>query len=166
VITLTLGLGSGVWLPEHGVHLNSMLGELELATPDATPGKRVASNMVPMVVIDPNGGLALAAGSAGASRIRTALLQTLIGVLLDGRDTTDAIAAPRLHPVRGELPGAPPVAQVEPGYPADEIDALVADGFVVNQWDHLSHYFGGVSAVGRTDAAGDPRRGGIGRLVR
>ena len=56
------------------------------------------------------------------------------------------------------------MVHVEPDYPADELDgAGRRPGFVVNQWDHLSHYFGGVSAVGRADAAGDPRRGGVGR---
>ena len=163
VITLSLGIGSGVWVPGHGFNLNSMLGEVELITADLGPGQRMASNMVPLVVVDPSGELALAAGSAGASRIRTALIGTLIGVLVDGRSTTDAIAAPRVHPVG--LPHSPPVAHVEPGYPEDELDALASAGFVINQWDHQNHYFGGVSAVGRIDAAGDPRRGGIGRLL-
>ena len=44
--------------------------------------------------------LRLAAGSAGASRIRTALLGTLLGVLVDGLDTCRRpIAAPRFHAV-------------------------------------------------------------------
>ena len=74
VITLTLGIGSGVWIPGHGVHLNSMLGEGELMTPDLAPGRRMSSNMCPLVVVDNKGDLVLAAGSAGASRIRTALI--------------------------------------------------------------------------------------------
>ena len=163
VITLSLGIGSGVWVPDHGFNLNSMLGEVELLTAELGPGQRMASNMVPLVVVDPGGALALAAGSAGASRIRTALIGTLIAVLVDGRTVTDAISAPRLHPVG--LAGSPPVAHVEPDYPQDELDALAADGFVINQWDHQSHYFGGVSAVGRIDAAGDPRRAGVGLLA-
>jgi gamma-glutamyltranspeptidase/glutathione hydrolase len=161
VITLTLGIGSGVWVPGHGFNLNSMLGELELITATLGPGQRIASNMVPLVVVDPHGKLALAVGAAGASRIRSALIGTLVGILVDGRATADAIAAPRLHPVR--IPGAPPVAHVEPDYP--HLDALADAGFVVNPWHHQSHYFGGVSAVSPTDAAGDPRRGGLGRLL-
>ena len=165
VITLTLGIGSGVWVPGHGFNLNSMLGEAELITPGLGPGQRMASNMVPLVVVDPHGQLTLAAGSAGASRIRTALIGTLIGVLVDGRSTIDAIAAPRMHPVSGELPDAPAVAHAEPGFPDEELNALAAAGFVINEWDHQSYYFGGVSAVGRAGAAGDPRRGGVGRLL-
>jgi gamma-glutamyltranspeptidase/glutathione hydrolase len=162
VITLTLGIGSGVWVPGCGFNLNSMLGEGELLTGDMGPGQRMASNMCPMVVVDAKGRLVLAAGSAGASRIRSALIATLIGVLVDRRSTADAIAAPRLHPVAGELADAPPVAHAEPEYPEEELTALAGAGFVVNQWDHLSHYFGGVSAVGAAGAAGDPRRGGVG----
>jgi len=164
VITLTLGIGSGVWVPGHGFNLNSMLGEGELSSPDLGPGQRMPSNMCPLVVVDSRGGLALAAGSAGASRIRTALIGTLIGVLIDGQSTTDAIAAPRFHPVAGDMPDAQAIVQAEPGYPEEELTALAGAGFVINQWDHTSHYFGGVSAVGRAGAAGDPRRGGVGML--
>ena len=103
VITLTLGIGSGVWAPGRGFVLNSMLGEGELMMPDPAPGSRVASNMCPLVVIDARGRLTLAAGSAGASRIRTALVGTLLGVLVDGRTRTEAIAAPRFHPVAGDM---------------------------------------------------------------
>jgi gamma-glutamyltranspeptidase/glutathione hydrolase len=165
VITLTLGIGSGVWAPGHGFVLNSMLGEGELMVPDLAPSARVSSNMCPLVVVDSRGRLTLAAGSAGASRIRTALVGTLVGVLVDGRSCTDAIAAPRFHPVTGDLPDAPAVVHAEPDYPAEELDGLTEAGFIINQWDHQSHYFGGVSAVGIGDAAGDPRRGGVGRTL-
>jgi gamma-glutamyltranspeptidase/glutathione hydrolase len=163
VITVTLGIGSGVWLPGLGVHLNSMLGEGELITPDAAPGKRVASMMCPMVVVNDRGELVLAIGSAGASRIRTALVHTLVNVLIDGDDLPTAIARPRFHAVADE-PG-PPVIHMEPGYPAAEAEALAQAGYLVNEWDHISHYFGGVSAVGHAGAAGDLRRGGVGLLA-
>ena len=106
----------------------------------------------------------LAAGSAGGSRIRSALVHTLVNVLLDGDDPATAIDRPRFHPV-DDGTGGPPVIHVEPGYPQDQLAALAAAGFVVNQWDRPSPYFGGVSAVGRSQAAGDPRRGGVGLLL-
>jgi gamma-glutamyltranspeptidase/glutathione hydrolase len=53
----------------------------------------------------------------------------------------------------------------ELGYPEDELIALEAAGYPVTRWDHLSHYFGGASAVGHAGAAGDPRRGGVGLLL-
>jgi gamma-glutamyltranspeptidase / glutathione hydrolase len=158
VITTTLGLGSGVWLPGLGVHLNSMLGEGELITKDLAPGRRMSSNMCPLVVIDPDGRLAVAAGSAGASRIRTALVDTLLGVLVDGLDMTAAIGRPRFHVVDDTV-------QVEPGYPRDELGALAAAGWRIRQWPDLNHYFGGVTAVGQAGAAGDPRRAGVGLVL-
>jgi gamma-glutamyltranspeptidase/glutathione hydrolase len=158
VITLTLGIGSGVWLPDLGVHLNSMLGEDELHTGPVSPGQRMASMMVPLVVTDADGALVLAAGSAGASRIRTALLHTLVNALVDGLPMREAIALPRVHVVDD-------VAHVEPGYPEDGVSALAGDGYRINRFDHLSHFFGAASAVGRAGAAGDPRRGGTGLLL-
>jgi len=167
VVTTTLGLGAGVWLPGLGVHLNSMLGEGELLTDDMEPGQRMSSMMCPLVVTGPaadgapaaaaghNGGLALAAGAAGASRIRTALVHTLVGVLIDGLPPAEAIERPRFHVYDG-------VVHLEPGLPDDELDALVKAGYPIHRWDGLNHYFGGSSAVGRTGAGGDPRRGGVG----
>jgi gamma-glutamyltranspeptidase/glutathione hydrolase len=164
VITMTLGLGSGVWLPGLGVHLNSMLGEGELITSEMAPGSRMSSMMCPLVVVDDDGELLVAAGSAGASRIRTALAHTLVNVLVKGQDMPAAINAPRFHVV-DDPDGGPPVAHMEPGYPADEAGALAAAGYRPQQWEHLDHYFGGASAVGHAGAAGDPRRGGVGRLA-
>jgi len=109
-------------------------------------------------VVDDDGDLVVAAGSAGASRIRTALVDTLLGVLVDGLDMPAAIARPRFHVVDHAV-------HVEPGYPEDELVALAEAGYTINRWDHVSHYFGGVSAVGLAGAAGDPRRGGVGLMA-
>lgn len=158
VITTTLGLGSAVWLPGLGINLNSMLGEGELVTDDLMPGARMPSNMCPLVVIDPDGRLAVAAGSAGASRIRTALIDTLLGVLVDGLDLESAIARPRFHVVGDTV-------HAEGGYPRDELALLARAGWKIEQWSDLNHYFGGVTAVGPAGAAGDPRRGGVGLLL-
>jgi gamma-glutamyltranspeptidase/glutathione hydrolase len=158
VITTTLGLGAAVWLPGLGVNMNSMLGEGELITQDLAPGKRMSSNMCPLVVIDSSGRLVVAAGSAGASRIRTALVDTLLGLLIDGMDMPTAIARPRFHVVDDTV-------HAEPGVPEADLAELAAAGFKINQWPELSHYFGGVTGVGAGGAAGDPRRGGAGLLL-
>jgi gamma-glutamyltranspeptidase/glutathione hydrolase len=155
VITTTLGIGAGIWLPGLGINLNSMLGEGELITPDLAPGRRMSSMMCPLVVVDGHGELVVAAGSAGASRIRTALVHTLVRLLADRLDMRAAINYPRFHVVGDTV-------HAEYGYPMDELDALTRSGYAVNQWPDLNHYFGGVSAVGRAGAAGDPRRGGVG----
>jgi gamma-glutamyltranspeptidase/glutathione hydrolase len=110
------------------------------------------------VVIDPGGRLVVAAGSAGASRIRTALVDTLLGLLIDGLDMASAIARPRFHVVDDTV-------HAEPGVPAAELEAMAAAGFTINQWPDMNHYFGGVTGVGAGGAAGDPRRGGAGLLL-
>ncbi|MDT5041073.1 MAG: gamma-glutamyltranspeptidase / glutathione hydrolase [Actinoplanes sp.] len=158
VITTTLGLGAAVWLPGLGVNMNSMLGEGELLTDDLAPGRRMSSNMCPLVVIDPAGRLAAALGSAGASRIRTALVDTLFGLLIDGLDMPAAIGRPRFHVVDDTI-------HAEPGVPGEALDALAAAGWRITQWPELDHYFGGVTGVGFGGAAGDPRRGGTGLLL-
>ncbi|GAA0461804.1 gamma-glutamyltransferase [Actinoplanes capillaceus] len=158
VITTTLGLGAGVWLPGLGINLNSMLGEGELLTDDLVPGRRMSSYMCPLVVIAPDGGLAVAAGSAGASRIRTALVDTLLGVLVDGLSVPEAIARPRFHVVEDTV-------HAEAGCPPAELAVLADAGWQIVEWPEINHYFGGVTAVGRAGAAGDPRRGGVGLLL-
>ena len=59
VLTTSLGLGSGDWLPGLDLHLNSMLGEVDLVLGALEPGARMASMMAPTLVFDGDG-LALA----------------------------------------------------------------------------------------------------------
>lgn len=152
VLTTSLGLGSGDWLPGLDLHLNSMLGEADLVVGDLVPGERMASMMAPTFAFDGDG-LVLAAGAAGGTRLRSALVQVLAGVLDEGLSARNAVERPRLHPV-GEL------VHLEPGFPDHVPAALEAAGFAVRVWPSRHHYFGGVSAVTRADAAGDPRRSG------
>lgn len=104
---------------------------------------------------EPAGDILLAVGAAGASRIRTALVHTMLGVLVDHQDPETAIGQGRFHVVER-------TAHAEPGIPEDQLTALVDAGYQVHRWPTLDHYFGGASAVGPTGAGGDPRRGGIG----
>jgi gamma-glutamyltranspeptidase/glutathione hydrolase len=151
-VTTTMGLGSGVWIPGTGVHLNSMLGEGELVTGRREPGDRVASMMSPLVLADAEG-LVGAAGAAGASRIRSALVQSVTRVLVEGWSPADAVAGPRFHPVGNTL-------HVEPGFPLSTVDRLGQAGWEVREWPALDHYFGGASVVTRVGAGADPRRDG------
>src|SRR2546429_6079769 len=52
VLTTSLGLGSGDFLPGLDLHLNSMLGEADLLTGDLGPGERMASMMAPSLALD------------------------------------------------------------------------------------------------------------------
>jgi gamma-glutamyltranspeptidase/glutathione hydrolase len=150
-VTTSLGLSSGVWLPEYGIHLNSMLGEGELLRGQLSPGERMGSMMSPLVVRDDRG-LMLVGGAAGGSRIRSALVQVLLGVVRRGLPVHQAVAAPRLNPVPGRV-------HVEPGFD-DALLAALAEGDEVVRWPAPDSYFGGVSAVGRSGPGADPRRGG------
>jgi gamma-glutamyltranspeptidase/glutathione hydrolase len=155
VLTTSLGLGSGDWLPGLDVHLNSMLGEADLLVGELEPGKRMASMMSPTIGTDPHG-LALAVGAAGGTRLRSALVQVISGVFDQGLTPAEAVDRPRLHPVAD-------LVHLEPGFSDDVPAALEDAGFTVRTWPARHHYFGGVSIVSREGAAGDPRRSGAAR---
>ena len=152
VLTSSLGLGSGDWLPGLDVHLNSMLGETDLVREPLRSGARMASMMAPTLVFAGDG-LELAIGSAGGTRLRTALVGVLAAVLHGGDSPQDAIDRPRFHP-------AGHVLNAEPGVDEAWLTRLEARGRDVRRWPERHHYFGGVSAIGRSGAGADPRRSG------
>jgi gamma-glutamyltranspeptidase/glutathione hydrolase len=151
VLTTSLGLGSGDFVPGLDLHLNSMLGEADLIREPLEPGARMGSMMAPSLAFDRDG-LAFAAGAAGGTRLSTALVQVAASVLDEGLEPEDAVSRPRLHPAAG-------VVNVEPGT-AGVAEELESAGFEVRRWPSRHHYFGGVSLVARAGAAGDPRRSG------
>ena len=108
--------------------------------------------MAPSLAFD-DAGLTLAIGAAGATRLRTALATVLSGILDESLDPEDAVARPRVHPTST-------LVDAEPGVDETALEELEARGRTVRRWSRLHHYFGGVSCVGRTGAAGDPRRSG------
>ncbi|MBD0337738.1 MAG: gamma-glutamyltransferase [Thermoleophilia bacterium] len=152
VLTTSLGLGSGDFLPGLDLHLNSMLGEVDLVRKPLRPGGRMPSMMAPTLALD-SGGLSLALGAAGGTRLRTALVGVLAGILDEGLEPQAAVDRSRFHPA-----GA--VVNAEPGVDEEGLSALEARGWTVRRWDALHHYFGGVSAMGRTGLGADPRRSG------
>ncbi len=152
VLTTSLGLGSGDFLPGLDLHLNSMLGETDLLRGSLVAGDRMGSMMAPSVALE-GGRVVLAAGAAGGTRLRGALLQVVSGILDEGLEPQAAVSRPRLHPASG-------LVHLEPGFPDEVPTALEAAGFEVRAWPAQHHYFGGVSVVGASGAAGDPRRSG------
>jgi gamma-glutamyltranspeptidase/glutathione hydrolase len=152
VLTTSLGLGSGDFLPGLDLHLNSMLGEADLVHGPLEPGERMGSMMAPTLVHDADG-IEIAAGAAGGTRLRTALLTVLAAVLDEGASADEAVSRPRFHPVG-------PLANAEPGLADDALDALSSRGLEVRVWEGRHHYFGGVSLITRSGGAGDPRRNG------
>ena len=134
--------------------------------------------MAPSVVMR-DGEVELVLGSAGSNRIRSALLQTIVGVVDHGMSARAAVDAPRVHYEDG-------VFYSEPGIDLDELSgwdtpvggenapaatagmaptpAAVKDTRIV-RFHSLNLFFGGVQAVQRSGegltGAGDPRRGGV-----
>jgi gamma-glutamyltranspeptidase/glutathione hydrolase len=152
VLTTSLGLGSGDWLPGLDLHLNSMLGEIDLVVGPLEPGTRMESMMSPSLALE-DGELVLAIGSAGGTRLRTALV-TVASAILDERIEPQAAAdRPRLH-------RAGAVVNAEPGVDETALRALESRGLTVRRWAARHHYFGGVSLVASAGAAADPRRSG------
>jgi gamma-glutamyltranspeptidase/glutathione hydrolase len=152
-LSASLGSGSGVVVPGTGIHLNNMLGELDLIGA-SHPGERLTSMMAPSVVLR-RGRPRLVLGSAGSARLRGAILQVVANVVGRELGVEQAVDAPRVH-------AESDVVHCED--PADA-DALEAEGRAVVRWRERNLYFGGVSAVevlddGTFAAAGDPRRGG------
>jgi len=152
VLTSSLGLGTGDFLPGLDLQLNSMLGEVDLVLEPLEPGRRMHSMMAPSLALDREG-VVLAIGSAGGTRLRTALVGVAAGILDEGLDPISAIGRPRFH-------RAGDVVNAEPGVDEQALAELEAIGLHVRRWSAQHHYFGGVSLLARAGAAGDPRRSG------
>jgi gamma-glutamyltranspeptidase / glutathione hydrolase len=159
-VTCTNGEGAGVIVPGTGVHVNNIMGEQDLNPLGFfryPPGRRMPSMMSPTVVVSDRGDVELVLGSAGSNRIRSAILQVIVGAVDHGLGATEAVLAPRVHFEDG-------LVYAEPG---DGRDALRAAGRDIVAFRSLNLFFGGVQAVerdlatGALSGAGDPRRGGV-----
>ncbi|HTZ86163.1 MAG TPA: gamma-glutamyltransferase [Solirubrobacteraceae bacterium] len=168
--TCTNGEGSGVVVPGTGIHVNNVMGEEDLnpfGFHRHPAGRRMPSMMAPTVVMR-EGAVELVLGSAGSNRIRSALLQTIVGAVDHGLDAREAIEAPRVHYESDVL-------YAEPGIELDELEhaasggigegADACDAMQLVRFAARNLFFGGVQAVrsreGSLDGAGDPRRGGV-----
>jgi gamma-glutamyltranspeptidase/glutathione hydrolase len=148
------------------MHLNNVMGEEDLnpfGFHRHPTGRRMPSMMAPTVVTR-GGDVELVLGSAGSNRIRSALLQTIVGVVDHDLDARAAVDAPRVH-FEGD------VLYVEPGIELGAIGGGDRDGEDELERIEIVHFaernlfFGGVQAVrrhsGALTGAGDPRRGGV-----
>jgi gamma-glutamyltranspeptidase / glutathione hydrolase len=160
-VTCSNGTGSGVVVPDTGVHLNNMLGEEDLnplGFHRLEPGLRMPSMMAPSIVLR-GGEVEMVLGSGGSNRIRSAILQAVLALIVDGTAAAEAVAAPRVHFEAGAV-------QAEPGVDPEALHRLERHGYEVARWARLNWFFGGVHAVtrdlasGAVSGGGDPRRGG------
>jgi gamma-glutamyltranspeptidase/glutathione hydrolase len=166
-VTCSNGSSSGVFVPGTGMHLNNMLGEEDLNPMGFhrhEVGARIPSMMAPTVVLR-DGRPEIALGSAGSNRIRSAILQTILGVVDAELPAQEAVDRPRVH-WEGRA------VEAEPGIDEASLAALEAEGREVVRFGERSLYFGGVQAVardletGELTGGGDPRRGGAAVVVR
>jgi gamma-glutamyltranspeptidase/glutathione hydrolase len=152
VLTTSLGLGSGDWLPGLDLHLNSMLGEVDLIVAPLEPRARMESMMSPSLAVAREGPV-LAIGSAGGTRLRTALVTVAAAVLDEQLEPQAAVDRPRVH-------RAADVVNAEPGVDESALVELESRGLAVRRWRARHHYFGGVSLVATGGPAADSRRSG------
>ena len=156
-VTCTNGEGSGVVVPGTGIHVNNVMGEEDLnplGFHRHPPGRRMPSMMAPSIVLRDDD-VELVLGSAGSNRIRSAILQTIVGVVDHGLGAREAVEAPRAHFEAGIVYHEPGIDMTSVRDPEREVVRFHA----------LNLFFGGVQAVhsssGVLTGAGDPRRGGV-----
>ena len=141
--------------------LNNMLGEEDI-NPHGfhqwPENRRIASMMSPTLVLSSQG-QAIATGSGGSNRIRSAILQVLIGLLDFHMEVERAVEAPRLHYEGTSL-------NLEAGTDDSSIRQLF-EMFPDNcLWPEKNLFFGGAHTVlrspdGSLSGKGDSRRGGV-----
>ena len=160
-MSLTNGEGSGYFVPGTGIMLNNMLGEDDLWPEDFSDmigGTRINSMMSPCI-LEKDADHCIVTGSGGSKRIRSSLLQVISNLVDFQMDLERAVDAPRIN-WNGEA------LQLESGFSKTVINRLTKN-FPVNEWPHKAFYFGGThSVIPITQAHGDSRRGGKGKVVK
>jgi gamma-glutamyltranspeptidase/glutathione hydrolase len=166
-MSLSNGEGCGSVVPGTGVMLNNMLGEEDINPAgfgEWPCDTRMTSMMAPTLVEQGSHGSRrrLALGSGGSNRIRTAILQVISNLVDFHDDPRTAVGRPRLHFERELL-------SAEGGFEVAALDALASQVDRMHRWPGQNLFFGGVHVVehggGHFAAAGDSRRGGVGRVV-
>ncbi len=158
--TINSFFGSGVVLPGTGILLNNEMHEFS-PTPGApnslAPGKRPISSMSPMLILK-DGRPYLSFGSAGATRIISAMTQVLLNIVESKMNIQRAINAPRIH-WEGDLFAESPIA-------ADVRGELIRMGYRLIVRHRYDLFSGGVQGIlidsqtGALFGGADPRRDG------
>ncbi len=158
--TINSFFGSGVVLPGTGILLNNEMHEFSLSagTPNSfAPGKRPVSSMSPSLVLLENRPY-LIYGSAGATRIISAMTEVFLNIVESRMNLQQAINAPRIHWEQDLF--------MEPRIPDAIRLELVRMGYSVKVLNPFDFYFGGVQGIlidpqtGKLYGAADPRRDG------
>ena len=165
-VTFSYGEGNGYFIGSTGIMMNNLMGEEDLF-PDGfhrwPAGERLSTMMSPTLALDSEGG-AVAMGSGGANRIRSALVQVISNLFDHQLPAQEAVTAARVHFEQGVL-NAEIYDMAHGGQALDQLGAPQ-----VVRFDEPNLFFGGVHLVrrhadGRLEGAGDPRRGGVSLVV-
>jgi len=160
--TINYFFGSGVLVPGTGIMLNNEMDDFNPqpgTSNSVEPKKRPLSSMTPTIMLK-DGKPFMSLGSPGATRIISALTQIIVNVVDFRMNVQDAIEAPRIHCMTGDI-------FMESRVPKATQDALAARGHKLNVRGEMDLYFGGAQAVmidrtsGMLKGAGDPRRDGV-----
>ena len=160
--TINFFFGSGVLVPGTGIMLNDEMDDFNPqpgTSNSVEPKKRPLSSMTPTIMLK-NGKPFLSVGSPGATRIISALTQIIVNVVDFRMNIQDAIEAPRIHCMTGDI-------FMESRIPKEVQEALIAKGHKLNVRGAVDLYFGGAQGVmidpasGMLYGAGDPRRDGV-----
>ncbi|HIL86163.1 MAG TPA: hypothetical protein EYG56_00825 [Candidatus Marinimicrobia bacterium] len=150
-VTTTNGVGAGFIIPGTGIMPNNMLGEKHL-NPRGFHGwkskQRIPSNICPTLIVDNNQNLTTL-GSAGSSRIISAIISVITNLINNGMPLKEAISKPRVH-----LEGS--TLHCEPH--SNHLEYQTKN---VVMWEEKSMYFGGVNACSLSDSVADERRDGV-----
>ena len=159
-MTMTIGEGSGYFIPGTGIHMNNMLGEPGLLPNGINswkPDTPMRSMMSPTIVTDAEGNPEILLGSGGAVRIPFMLAEVLQHVLGEGCELDKAIDRPRLF-------YDDEILQIEAS--SQDLDAY-SSNLKCNHWSEKSLFFGGVHGIYKQPNAagfvayGDRRRDGV-----
>ncbi|MCG8418110.1 MAG: gamma-glutamyltransferase family protein [Proteobacteria bacterium] len=163
-VTLTNGEGCGYLIPGTGIAVNNFLGEADLNPAgfhSHEPGVRLPTMVAPCVGVR-HGVPALALGSGGSNRIRSAVGGVLYRVVVVGQSIEEAVRAPRVHAEDDAV-----WVELEGMSDPEAVVARLAGDFVdVHRFARRDFFFGGVHAAaldesGSPHGIGDSRRGGV-----
>ena len=159
------GEGCGHIIPGTGIMLNNMLGEEDLhpgGFQQWAENKRITSMMAPGI-LSMQDGSAATFGSGGSNRIRTAILQVILNLTDYGMSLQDAVQSPRIHCEKDFL-------SIEQGFDTAAMEPVLRSWPSHKLWSGSNLFFGGVHSVmkgpGGFQGSGDPRRGGVAKVVR
>jgi gamma-glutamyltranspeptidase/glutathione hydrolase len=159
-LTASNGEGCGHMLGNTGIMLNNMLGEEDL-NPHGfhswQENRRLTSMMAPSM-LQLHDGRAIALGSGGSNRIRSAILQVLLRIVDEQLPLQQAIDRPRIHYENKLL-------NIEGGFEEAVYKQLEKEFDQTRRWPDRNLFFGGVHAVAKDprgfECHGDQRRGGV-----